>query len=135
MKHETKINSLLRIMKIADAFRHWLCHDGDTLVASAGLLGGPKWARRASAIVDCARQGGDLHTHRQTLARLAKLLRLEFVDDLSRPEAARFAALHPDDPRATDAMVCADAVLRGRRALEALWLAGLPSHGHGEEVR
>src|SRR6056297_2335066 len=134
MKHETKINSLLRIMKIADAFRHWLCHDGDTLVASADLLGGSTWALRASAVVDCAREGGDLHTHRRTLARLAQLLRLEFVDDLSRPEAARFAALHPDDPRATEAMSCAEAVSRGGRALEALWLAGLPSHGHREEL-
>ncbi|KRS18954.1 hypothetical protein [Roseovarius indicus] len=135
MKHEPNINSLLRNTKIADAFRRWLCEDGDTLVAAADLLGGPNWARRASTVVTCARNGGDLHTHRQTLARLAKLLRLEFVDDLSRPEAARFVALHPDDPRATDAMVCADAVLKGRRALEALWLAGIPGHGHGEEVQ
>ncbi|MET4128365.1 hypothetical protein [Roseovarius sp. MBR-6] len=135
MKHETKINSLLRIMKIVEAFRRWLCDDGDTLIAAADLLGGATWARRANALVDCAREGGDLHTHRRTLARLARLLRLEFVDDLSGLEAARFADVHPDDPRATDAMVCADAVLRGRRALEALWLAGIPSHGHGEEVR
>jgi hypothetical protein len=83
--------------------------------------------------VACARGGGDLQTRRRELARLARLLRLELADDLWRPEAARFAALHPDDPRATEAMYCAEAVSRGGRALEALWLAGLP--GHGEEAQ
>jgi hypothetical protein len=129
MKHESKVNSLLRNMNIAEAFRRWLCHDGDTLVAAADLVGGPKWARRASAVVTCARNGGDLQTRRRDLARLARLLRLELVDDLSRPEAARFAALHPDDPRSSEAMHCAEAVSRGSRALEALWLAGLPGRG------
>jgi len=129
MKHEPNINSLLRNTKIACAFRRWLREDGDTLIASVELLGGSTWARRANALVDCAREGGDLHTHRRDLARLARLLRLELVDDLSRPEAARFAALHPDDPRATEAMRCAEAVSRGGRALEALWLAGLPGRG------
>jgi hypothetical protein len=129
MKHEPNINSLLRNREIACAFRRWLREDGDTLVAAADLLGGPKWARHASAVVTCARNGGDLQTRRRDLARLARLLRLELVDDLSRPEAARFAALHPDDPRATEAMSCAEAVSRGGRALEALWLAGLPGRG------
>jgi len=134
MKHEPNINSLLRNTEIACAFRRWLREDGDTLVAAADLLGGPKWARHATAVVTCARSGGDLQSRRRDLARLARLLRLELVDDLSRPEAARFAALHPDDPRATEAMSCAEAVSRGGRALEALWLAGLPSHGHREEL-
>jgi hypothetical protein len=129
MKHEPNINSLLRNREIACAFRRWLREDGDTLVAAADLLGGPKWARHASAVVTCARNGGDLQTRRRDLARLARLLRLELVDDLSRPEAARFAALHPDDPRATEAMSCAEAVSRGGPALEALWLAGLPGRG------
>jgi len=132
MKHEPNINSLLRNTEIACAFRRWLREDGDTLVAAADLLGGPKWARHATAVVTCARSGGDLQSRRRDLARLARLLRLELVDDLSRPEAARFAALHPDDPRATKAMYCAEAVSRGGRALEALWLAGLP--GRGPEV-
>jgi len=129
MKHEPDINSLLRNTEIACAFRRWLREDGDTLVAAAELLGGPKWARHASAVVTCARNGGDLQTRRRQLARLARLLRLELVDDLSQPEAARFAVLHPDDPRAINALICADAVSRGRRALEALWLAGLPGLG------
>lgn len=80
----------------------------------------------ARAVVTCARNGGDLQTRRRDIGRLARLLRLDFVDDLSRPEAARFAALHPQDPRAEEAMYCADAVTRGARALEALWLAGHP---------
>lgn len=129
MKHEPNINFLLRNTEIACAFRRWLREDGDTLVAAAELLGGPKWARHASAVVTCARNGGDLQTRRRDLARLARLLRLEFTDDLSRPEATRFAALYPDDPQATDAMYCAEAVSRGGRALEALWLAGLPGRG------
>lgn len=65
MKHEIKINGLLRIIKIADTFRRWLCEDGESLVAAADLLGGSAWARHASAVCTCARNGGDLHTHRQ----------------------------------------------------------------------
>jgi hypothetical protein len=32
-------------------------------------------------------------------------------------------------------MNLADAILRGKRALEALWLTGRPGEGHGEEVQ
>lgn len=132
MKHEPNIDSLLRNTEIACAFRRWLREDGDSLVAATQLLGGQQWARRASAVVTCARNGGDLQARRRDIARLARLLRLELVDDLSRPEAARFAALDPDDPWASEAMRCAEAISRGGRALEALWLAGLL--GRGVEV-
>jgi len=40
-----------------------------------------------------------------------------------------FTSLHPDDPRATNAMRCAEAVDRGLRAMEALRLAGLTTRG------
>ncbi|MDW3118004.1 hypothetical protein [Roseovarius sp.] len=129
MRHESNINSLLRNTEIACEFERWLREGGDTLVDAAELLGGSAWSRRAIAVVDCARNAGDLHARRRDLALLARLLRLEFADEPWRPEAIRFAALHPDDPRAEAAMYCADAVSRGSRALEALRLAGLPAHG------
>ncbi|PKQ11098.1 MAG: hypothetical protein CVT70_16175 [Alphaproteobacteria bacterium HGW-Alphaproteobacteria-1] len=125
MKHEPNIDSLLRNMEIADAFRSWLLAYGDILVDAADFLGGPLWARRASAVVACARDAGDLHAYRRDITRLARHLRLEIADGLSRPEGARHAVLRFEDPRVDRAMFCANAITRGARALEALWLAGL----------
>ncbi|MTJ04795.1 MAG: hypothetical protein FH759_08910 [Sediminimonas qiaohouensis] len=125
MQHSQTIDALLRHINRAQVFLRWLRGEGESLVASAQLLGGSHWARRASTVVHAARAGHDLSAHRGALRSLRRLLHLEFVRDLETPEAARFAALHPDDPRADQARLCAEALDRGVRALEALRLAGI----------
>jgi hypothetical protein len=125
MKHIPDIRALLRHMKKASDFMRWLRADGDSLVASADLLGGRKWATRARAVVDAAKAGNDLAARRGELHALNRLLRLEFTSDVKSVEARRFAAVHPDDPRACGARHCAEVLGRGVRALEALRLAGI----------
>lgn len=125
MKHTTDIRVLLRHLNRASEFLRWLQEDGDHLIASANLLGGPNWAWRAQSLVKAAREGRDLSTRRVALADLHRLLHLDLAKDLESPEALRFARLHPDDPRADVARRCAEAMSRGVRAFEALRFAGI----------
>lgn len=125
MKHIPEIRALLRHMHTTSEFLRWLREEGDSLVASADLLGGPNWARRARSVVKAAREGRDLSERRVALADLNRLLHLDLVQDVESPEGLRFARLHPDDPRADVARRCAEAISRGVRALEALRLAGI----------
>jgi hypothetical protein len=114
-------------MNKASEFIRWLRAEGDSLVASADLLGGRKWAARARAVVEAAKAGNDLAARHAEIHELNRLLRLEFTTDIKSREARRFAAVHPDDPRAHEARHCAQALGRGLRALEALRLAGIVS--------
>jgi len=133
MKHEPKttINALFRHMSRADAFVAWLKNEGDVLVSAADILGGEPWAAKARDIVETAGRGGNVASRRKTLIALRGLLRGEHGCFLDTDEARRFAALHPDDHEATRAMLCADALGRGIRALEALHLAGVTSVAEG----
>jgi len=124
MNYTTDIRVLLRHINRASEFLRWLQEDGDHLIASADLLGGPNWARRARSVVKAAREGRDLSVRREALKGLHHLLHLDLVQDLKSQEALRFTRLHPDDPRADVARRCAEAMSRGVRALEALRRAG-----------
>ena len=125
MKQIPDIRALLRHMNNASEFIRWLRVEGDSLVASADLLGGRKWATRARALVEAAKTGNDLAARRGELHELNRLLRLKFTTDINSVEFRRFAAVHPDNPRADTARRCAEALGRGVRALEALHLAGI----------
>jgi hypothetical protein len=127
MKHIPYIRDLLRHMNKASDFIRWLRLEGDSLVASAELLGGRQWAERARAVVTVAQTGQDLAARRVEIRALYELLHLEFTTVVNSAEAKRFAAIHPDDPRAHVARQCAEALGRGLRALEALRLAGIVS--------
>ena len=98
-------------------FRRWLQDEGDNLIAAARLLGGPEWARRAAAVVATARDGGPLTAKSNTINALSDLLHGSHACDLESFEAWPFTWLHPDDPRATNAMRCADAIDAGLRAI------------------
>ena len=63
------------------------------------------------------------------LEALRRLLNLELTDDVTSLEALFFAAVHPDDPRADDARICAEALQRGVVALEALGRADVRRTG------
>ena len=110
MKHDPDIRALLRHINRVNAFQRWLREDGDRLVAAAGHLGGPAWARRAGSVVEAVRGGHDLFAHRPALGALHRLLRLDPVQEPDCAEGVR---------------LCADALDRGVRAIEALHLAGI----------
>lgn len=125
MQHTPDLQCLLRNLNTTSVFLGWLRQDGDSLIAAASLLGGAKWTKRAHSLVEGARAGHDIAARRKDLEALRRLLHLEFADVIGSEEARRFAAIHPDDPRADRARLCAEALDRGIRALEALRLAGL----------
>ena len=107
----------------------WLEKDGDTLIAAADVLGGPDWARHAKVVVDVARNGGPITARVHAIKALSRLLQGCHADGLEGSGAWPFTWLHPDDPRATNAMLCAEALDGGLRAMEALRLAGLTTRG------
>jgi len=129
MKHSTNINALIRHMNRASDFLRWLQDEGDALIAAASLLGGESWQKRARAVVVTARKGGNIAARRNALAALHRLLHGGYASLLEGQDAWLFSTLHPDDPRATSAMLCAEALDRGLRALEALRLAGITNFG------
>jgi len=129
MKHSTHMTALLRHLTNARDFCRWLEDEGDTLIASADLLGGPAWSERAKVVVAVARNGGPITARVHAIKALSRLLHGNHADSLDGCGAEVFTSLHPDDPRATNAMRCAEAVDRGLRAMEALRLAGLTTRG------
>jgi hypothetical protein len=131
LEQKKTTNALFRQISQFDDFVKWLRDEGDALINAADLLGGQAWAKKAGDIVVTARIGGNVASRRKTLIAIRRLLQGDYASFLGRDEASRFAALHPDDPEATRAMLCADALGRGIRALEALHLAGITSISGG----
>lgn len=113
-------HALLRRVAEADAFAAWLRAHGEDLVDASALLGGPVWADRARSLASAALATEDLVDHLPRLRRLRALLTLELVDTIDSDEALHFAALDPDHPRADNARLCAEAVVRGVASLEAV---------------
>jgi hypothetical protein len=101
----------------ADAFTAWLA-SGDELIDAATLLGGHKWRTVAQRVVAHAQNRAVIERALPELRRLGRLLMLDHVDDLGSDEAALFMDIHPDDPRADNARICAEALQRGIAALE-----------------
>lgn len=124
MRHLNGAQALLRHARVAEAFASWLGDDRCRLVAAAELLGGERWRARAAAVVDAIASGEPLVEHLDEFRALRSLLHLELTDDIVALEAALFADVHPDDPRADNARICAEALDRGVQALSALSAAG-----------
>ncbi len=120
MRYLTNAPALLRHAHLANAFGTWLRSDGDRLIAAADLLGGADWAARAAAVVAAIAAGAAPVAHITDLRALRRLLNLELADDLTAFEAELFDAIHPDDPRADDVRICAEALGRVLEALSAL---------------
>lgn len=110
-------NGLAHVTAAQD-FRKWLADEGDNLIAAVQLLGGPRWAKRAAGIVASARSGGSLSARDNTLTAVRDLLHGSHAGSIDGLDP--FAWLHPDDPRALNAMRCADALDYGLSALAAL---------------
>ena len=112
---------------ILEMFLDWLRADGDDLVSSAALLGGDAWEALACSVVCAVSQGASVDDVEMELRHLRGLLALEFVEDLSSEEARRFMAIHPDDPRADLARLCAEALEKGLDAFDQGMLARGPA--------
>lgn len=123
---ETRI--LLRCAQLAAAFEAWLCEEGDCLIAAAELLGGPVWSARAENVVTVISDGESASNVLNELKELRRLLHLEYLDDPFSEESLRFAMVHPDDERADEARICAEAVERGVDALGVIARAGFGSY-------
>lgn len=121
MHHDIHSNrSLMQTACVAASFHDWLCTEGEELIDAAELLGGDPWRGRAEDLVQAVVDGepvGDLHDE---IAALHDLLTLDPMDDPFCCEALRFMEIDPDDPRATGAMLCAEALERGLNALDRL---------------
>lgn len=115
----------LRAAQTATAFTNWLRDDGDPLATAADLLGSTKWRNRADAILAAVKNGVPPSNLIDELSELHKLLTLEFVDDIGSHEAALFFAINPDDPRADQARLCAEALERGLAAMAIVTAAGV----------
>lgn len=118
MHHDIRnARATFRAAQTALAFSDWLRDGGNNLAASADLLGGKKWLNRADAVLAAVTDGVPLIELVAELSDLHKLLTLEFTDDLDSVEAALFLSIHPDDPRADEARLCAEALERGLAAI------------------
>lgn len=129
MRHTNDMRALLRHAAVADAFATWLRESADHLVEAADLLGGSEWAARAEAVAEAIADGAEPADLFPELEGLRRLLNLELTDDVTSLEALFFATVHPDDPRADDARICAEALQRGVVALEALGQADVRRTG------
>lgn len=109
--------NLLHAAKALQQFMDWLVNAGDDLLDAADLLGGRKWLAAALRIIHAAENNEDLLRFLPELRQLNRLLSLELADNLNSEEARRFLRVHPDNPRANNARICAEAVDKGIRAL------------------
>ena len=119
MHHDTRTTrTLIAAAHVAAYFDDWLRSDGEQLIDAAELIGGDRWRLRALEVIQAAAEGvpaGDLYAE---LAVLRDPLTLEPTNDPWSDEATRLAEIHPDGPRATSAMLCAEALARGLDALD-----------------
>ncbi|MDX5417417.1 MAG: hypothetical protein LPK88_14005 [Alphaproteobacteria bacterium] len=121
MNYATKeMRTAIQAANTRREFATWLLADADRLASAARLLGGDPWERRAARVADAIASAAEPEEVESDLRALHRLLTLEFTDDLDSPEAALFFDVHPDDPRADDARLCAESLERGLEALHTL---------------
>jgi hypothetical protein len=78
---------------------HFLFERAEALQSACLLLGGRPWLRQAQAVLDeLSADGTVTRKTSRRLERILSLLRLNHVEDETRPEAAFFAALDPAAP-------------------------------------
>ncbi|CTQ33925.1 hypothetical protein [Jannaschia rubra] len=116
----TEMRATLRAAATRRAFADWLRADSDRLISAAELLGGDGWEGRAAEVAAAMADGAEPEDVEADLVALHRLLTLECMNDIESAEAVRFLAVHPDDPRADDARLCAEALERGLDALREL---------------
>jgi hypothetical protein len=121
----TEMRATLRAAAIRRAFAEWLREDSARLVSAAGLLGGERWERRAAVVAEAMVRGAEPEDVEANLAALRRLLTLECAADFDSPEAVLFLRVHPDDPRAEDVRLCAEALERGLDSMSGMAAMGV----------
>lgn len=116
----TEMRATLQAAAIRRAFADWLRADADKLVSAAQILGGDRWEDRATAVAEAMAGGAEPEEVRADLVALRRLLTLECTDEIDSLEAVRFLPVDPDDPRADDAQLCAEALEWGLGAMDQL---------------
>lgn len=119
MNYASNMRAALQAAELRQEFIDWLRTDADRLVAAAQLLGGTVWEDRAISLIDAVACGVEPEELEADLVDLHRLLALEYTDNLDTPEAELFLAVHPDDPRADDARLCAEGIERGVETIRA----------------
>lgn len=119
MNHDKTMRAALQAAELRQEFISWLRADTDKLVSAARLLGGDRWEDRATYVTDAIAFGAEPEELEAELTDLHRLLTLEFTDDLDAPEAHYFLMVHPDDPQADEARLCAEALDRGLEVIRA----------------
>lgn len=93
----------------------------EALLNASRLLGGPKAERRCQRLFQDLRDAATLARRlRAELVDLHRLLTLDKVDDIDTEECARFAEIHPADPRVHEVCLLADRLHDLLRAIVAL---------------
>lgn len=123
MQEDKRLRALHGHVRTADAFADWLRDHADDLLDAVAVLGGGRWIVRARDTIQAIRNGASPQARLADLKAIRRLLHLEHADRPGSDEAARFAAVHPDDPRADNARRCAEALDRGISAIAALVVA------------
>jgi hypothetical protein len=121
MSYEVRIPADFRPAASEEAlFRKFLRCEHERLADAAKLLGGEAWRERVLAIHRAVSMGIPSSRIQAELRELRDLLMLAPTDDPFSVESARYMRVHPDDPRAANAMRCAEALERGLDTLDRL---------------
>lgn len=120
MQEDHQLRALYRHLRTIEAFEAWLRDLSDDLFDAVDLLGGRRWIARADAMIGAIRDGARQESRLSDLKSLRRLLHLEYADRRGSEEEMRFAAVHPDDPRADNARRCAEALDGGIAGIEAI---------------
>ncbi|MCB2095785.1 MAG: hypothetical protein H6901_00670 [Rhodobacteraceae bacterium] len=120
MQEDHHLRALHRHVRTIEAFAAWLRDRSDDLIDAVDLLGGAHWVTRTADTVHAIRKGATLESRLADLKEIRRFLHLEYAGRPGSEEQARFAAVHPDDPRADTARLCAEALDRGIAGIEAI---------------
>ncbi|MGK7663542.1 MULTISPECIES: hypothetical protein [unclassified Marinovum] len=111
------LRAALLAAELRHQFTEWLRSEAEQFVSAADLLGGHRWACRAEKVVGAIADGSEPEDVEADLAALHGLLTLEFSNDIHSHMAVRFFSMHPDDPRAEEVRLCAEALEKGLDAM------------------
>lgn len=100
-----EVDHLLPLRAFAVVYR-------EALINAGALLGGPRGAGVARAVIESlAQQERPTRLLMRKISQLVELLTLEHVHDMSRDEAAHFALIDPLDPCVDEICLLTDGLL------------------------
>lgn len=110
------------------AAQEFLAFHGEALSNAAELLGGDRWRSRAMRLQAAVAEARTLsRALREGLVAFHHLLTLRFTADPQSEEAARFAAIDPDDAVVTDLCLLADRLFDLLQSIASDEITGVPA--------